>query len=172
MLTDMHLNSVFMRNYKDRIEAAYMMSRRQGDMMRNPVQERSPHEDRRNRYIDEEFRQEGFSSQYQQEMDRSDSYFRTPDMADNHREGEHRGKGPRNYRRSDERILDDVAETLWDHPTLDASEIEIESQNGEVTLKGIVPDRESKRLAEDLIENIKGVTNIENRIRVGPSKYA
>jgi hypothetical protein len=42
-----------MRNYNDQIEAAYMFSKRQGNI-RDRERERSTHEDRRNRYIDDE----------------------------------------------------------------------------------------------------------------------
>jgi hypothetical protein len=38
--------------------------------------------------------------------------------------------------------------------------------SGEVTLEGTVPDRESKRLAEDLAEGIPGVKQVQNRLRV------
>jgi hypothetical protein len=39
--------------------------------------------------------------------------------------------------------------------------------NGEVSLSGTVSDRASKRRAEDLVEEVSGVTNVENRIRIG-----
>ena len=39
-------------------------------------------------------------------------------------------------------------------------------QNGEVTLQGSVPDRSMKRAAEDLTEEISGVQQVHNRLRV------
>ena len=38
---------------------------------------------------------------------------------------------------------------------------------GEVTLQGEVTQRRDKRLAEDLIENLPGVKDVHNRLRVG-----
>jgi osmotically-inducible protein OsmY len=81
--------------------------------------------------------------------------------------GEHRGKGPKNYKRSDERIKDDINDRLSDDPFVDASEIDVTVTNGEVTLTGTVDERSSKRRAEDIAENVSGVKNVENRIRVG-----
>jgi osmotically-inducible protein OsmY len=76
-----------------------------------------------------------------------------------------RGRGPKGYRRSDERIKEDVNDRLSDG-YLDASEIEVNVQNAEVTLTGTVNSRRDKRLAEDLAESVSGVTNVENRLRV------
>jgi|SRR5687768_2023121 len=78
----------------------------------------------------------------------------------------HRGKGPRSYRRSDERILDDLNQRLHDDPWLDASDLETSLQDGEVILAGTVPDKFSKRRAEDLAESIPGVTSVANRLRI------
>jgi osmotically-inducible protein OsmY len=78
----------------------------------------------------------------------------------------HRGKGPRNYKRSDERIKEDINDRLSDDPFVDASEIEVTVNAGEVTLTGTVDDRSDKRRAEDLAEAVSGVKNVENRIRV------
>ena len=80
----------------------------------------------------------------------------------------HRGKGPRNYRRSDERILEDLNQRLHDDPWLDASDLEISSEGGEVLLTGSVPDKFSKRRAEDLAESIRGVTSVANKLRIKP----
>jgi len=81
--------------------------------------------------------------------------------------GPHRGKGPRGYQRSAERIRDDVHDRLHDDPYVDASEIDVEVNQNEVILKGYVDTREAKRRAEDLVESISGVRHVENRLRVG-----
>jgi hypothetical protein len=81
-------------------------------------------------------------------------------------EGRHKGKGPRNYRRADSRIQEDINDRLTDDPLVDASEVDVAVQNGEVTLKGTVDDRLAKRRAEDIAESVSGVTNVENRMRV------
>jgi BON domain len=76
------------------------------------------------------------------------------------------GRGPKGYRRSDERIREDISEELYRHPDIDASEIEVQVQNGEVTLNGKVEDRHQKRLAEDIVERSSGVTDVHNRLKV------
>lgn len=85
---------------------------------------------------------------------------------DQYRGGYHRGKGPKGYRRSDERIREDVNDRLTEDGYLDASEVEVAVNNGEVTLTGIVVSRHDKRRAEDIAESASGVNNVENRLRV------
>jgi hypothetical protein len=75
------------------------------------------------------------------------------------------GLGPRNYERSDERICEDVCERLTRHGRLDASDIEVEVNHGEVTLQGTVNSQEEKRIAEDAIASIPGVMDIHNRLQ-------
>ncbi len=84
---------------------------------------------------------------------------------------EHRGRGPKGYRRSDERIKEDVNDRLSDDYYLDASEVEVAVNNTEVTLTGTVNNRNDKRRAEDLAESVSGVTNVENRLRVKQHRY-
>lgn len=82
------------------------------------------------------------------------------------RRDEHRGRGPRGYTRSDERIREDVSDRLTDHPAVDASDIEVSVSHGEVTLSGQVESRHAKRLAEDVAERVSGVTHVQNNLRV------
>lgn len=77
-----------------------------------------------------------------------------------------RGRGPKGYSRSDERIREDVCERLAWHPEIDASEIEVTVKDGEVTLSGTVDERRQKRLAEDVAELVLGVTDVSNRVRI------
>lgn len=81
-----------------------------------------------------------------------------------------RGKGPSGYVRSDERIKEIVCEVLTDHDQIDATNIEINVKNGEITLSGTVDDRRQKRLAEDAIENLPFVKDVTNQLRVGADK--
>ena len=85
--------------------------------------------------------------------------------------GEHRGRGPKNYRRSDARIQEDINDRLSDHPFIDATDIEVTVTNAEVVLSGTVNDRREKRLAEDLAENVSGVNNVENKLRVNRGTF-
>lgn len=88
---------------------------------------------------------------------------------DRYNEGGYRGKGPKTYHRSEERIKEDVCDRLTDDDMLDASDIEIEVHSDEVVLTGRVDNRMQKRRAEDLVESVSGVRNVENRLRVGQS---
>jgi osmotically-inducible protein OsmY len=81
-----------------------------------------------------------------------------------------RGKGPRNYKRSDERISDDIHDWLTDDHYVDASDIHIEVREGEVVLSGTVKDRWEKRRAENIAELVSGVKQVENRIKVTADK--
>jgi len=80
--------------------------------------------------------------------------------------GSFAGRGPQGYKRSDERITEDINEELTQDADIDASNISVEVQKGEVTLKGTVPDRETKRRAEDIAESCSGVTEVQNQLRV------
>jgi len=82
------------------------------------------------------------------------------------REGNYRGRGPKGYRRSDERIKEDVNDRLTEHSYLDASDIDVSVKQCEVTLSGTVSDRNDKRIAEDIAESVTGVTNVQNNLRV------
>lgn len=86
---------------------------------------------------------------------------------DEQQSSNYRGRGPKGYHRSEERIREDVCDRLSDDDRLDASNIEVQVQGDEVILTGNVTSREDKRRAEDLVESIYGVRNVENRIRVG-----
>ena len=85
------------------------------------------------------------------------------------RRGQFFGRGPKGYQRSDSRINEDVCDRLTDAPDIDASNIEVRVVSGEVTLSGTVFEREDKHRVEDLIENISGVREVHNNLRVSRS---
>ena len=92
--------------------------------------------------------------------DEVSSWFGDHDAERRRREdqrGEHRGRGPKNYTRSDDRIREDVNDRLSDDPFVDASNIEVQVSSCEVTLTGTVDSREAKRRAEDSAERVSGV---------------
>jgi hypothetical protein len=82
------------------------------------------------------------------------------------RAGPHRGRGPKGYTRSDERLREIICERLTDDPHVDASEIEVQVSSGEVTLTGSVSDRRMKWRAGDLVEACTGGAEVHNRLRV------
>lgn len=81
-------------------------------------------------------------------------------------EGKFRGRGPKNYRRSDERLREEVCDRLTDNEWLDASDVEVNVVAGEVILTGMVDSRYAKRLAENIAESVSGVANVQNNLRV------
>jgi hypothetical protein len=84
----------------------------------------------------------------------------------------HRGQGPASYQRSDERIREAVCEALTDDDRVDATDIEVTVRSGEVTLTGTVEERAMKRAAEDCVENVAGVKDVQNMIRVANDRKA
>lgn len=93
------------------------------------------------------------------------SWFGDEDAA-RRREQDHRGRGPKDYTRSDERIREDANDRLTDDPRVDASSVTISVKDGEITLNGTVPSREEKRRAEDCVDRISGVKHVQNNLRV------
>jgi BON domain len=80
--------------------------------------------------------------------------------------GPYVGYGPRGYRRTDERIFEDLCERLTEHGDIDATDIEVTVSGGEATLSGTVATRSQKRLAEDVVDRISGVTEVHNQLRI------
>jgi hypothetical protein len=76
--------------------------------------------------------------------------------------------GPKNYQRPDARIREDVCEALSASGEIDASDIEVVVEDAEVTLTGTVPDRPTKRMAEQCAERVSGVRDVHNRLVVRP----
>ena len=86
--------------------------------------------------------------------------------ADEIRKGMYAGRGPRGYRRSDERIREDINDHLTDDWYVDASDVEVTVNNGMVTLTGRVDSRDDKRRTEDIAESVSGVMDVSNQLRV------
>jgi BON domain len=76
-----------------------------------------------------------------------------------------RGRGPKGYERSDERLKEMICERLTDDPRIDASEVSVEVTQKVVRLTGSVEDRRTKHAIEDLIDRC-GVKDIDNQLRV------
>lgn len=93
------------------------------------------------------------------------SWFGDDDAA-RRREADHRGRGPSDYTRSDERIREDINDALTHDWRLDASHVRVTVQSGEVTLEGTVDSRQDKRRAEDLADNVTGARHVQNNLRL------
>lgn len=97
------------------------------------------------------------------------SWFGDDDAARRRRRDEredHRGRGPKGYTRSDDRIREDVSDALSDDSMVDASDISVTVSGSEVTLNGTVQNRSAKRRAEDCADNVSGVKHVQNNLRV------
>lgn len=79
---------------------------------------------------------------------------------------DHRGRGPSNYTRSNERLLEEACERLTRDPHVDASKIDVTAADNEITLTGTVDSRSAKRRAEDIVDDISGVKHVQNNLRV------
>jgi hypothetical protein len=77
-----------------------------------------------------------------------------------------RGRGPKGYQRSDQRIREDVCDRLTDDAHIDASDIEVTVADGEVTLSGTLRSRNAKRRSAYIAEQVRGVKDVHNLIRV------
>jgi hypothetical protein len=80
--------------------------------------------------------------------------------------GPYTGVGPRGYRRSDNRILEEVSDRLMQHGGINASEFSVSVQDGEVILEGNVDSLWTKRAAEDTAFSVLGVEDVHNHLSV------
>lgn len=76
------------------------------------------------------------------------------------------GIGPKGYIRSDEKIHDEVCEVLFRNPFVDASDVDVKVQNGIVTFSGTIANRSAKKETERSTENILGVIDVINELRI------
>lgn len=110
--------------------------------------------------------QQGDRGFWDRASDEVSSWFGDDEARRRRERDEHRGRGPKGYTRSDERIREDVNDRLTDDGWLDASDIEIQVSSAEVTLTGHVNSRDEKRRAEDIVEAVSGVKHVQNNLRV------
>lgn len=111
----------------------------------------------------------GFSSDYGDYSIHQDvpKVYRSASHPDHFRDlPDFSGLGPKNWQRSDERIMEQVCEMLTWHPEIDASEMEVQVENGVVFLRGHADSRRSKRLAEIVLDQVPGVRDIRNEITI------
>jgi len=83
-----------------------------------------------------------------------------------------RGKGPKGFTRSDERLKEVICESLTDDDAIDASEISVDVKDGKVTLSGTVGERRQKYLIDECVEEMGGVKEVDNQLRVRKEEQA
>ena len=72
----------------------------------------------------------------------------------------------RAYRRTDERVRDDICERLFHSSAVDTADVSVEVRDGVVIFEGTVPHRGMRYALEDIAAQCMGVVDIENRVRV------
>ena len=80
--------------------------------------------------------------------------------------GPYTGRGPKGYQRSDQQIIEEACQRLERDGDIDASEIEVTAEEGTLRLRGTVPDRATKRRAEECVESVYGARDVMNELRV------
>lgn len=71
----------------------------------------------------------------------------------------------------EDRLLAAISDALTDHPELDASGLEVEINDGLVTLSGSVPSDGMKTLAEALVQAVSGVRRVENALEIVDTRH-
>ena len=110
-----------------------------------------------------------YNQLYGRNMDRGyeSDYDRSPYwMAGNRTPGRFSGVGPRGYRRSDERMIEDINDRLTWNGQIDATDIEVDVKDGVATLSGNVNSRQDKRMAEYIAEDVFGVRDVQNNLKI------
>jgi hypothetical protein len=92
------------------------------------------------------------------------SQYESPDWETER--GPHYGKGPKGYKRSDDRIREEVCEVMSRQGFVDASEVEVTVESGVVRLTGTVETRTDKRALEQMADRVHGVEEVRNEIRL------
>jgi hypothetical protein len=101
---------------------------------------------------------------YESNYDLASSEPRRVDPIGPQRE-DHRGKGPIGYQRSDARQREIACELLTEDPRIDATDVDVHVQDGQITLTGFVDSRRTKFLIEDLLANsLHG--DVMNRLQI------
>jgi hypothetical protein len=55
---------------------------------------------------------------------------------------------------------------MYNSSECDTSEVSVDVKSGVVTLEGTVEDRRSKYMLEEMVDNVPGVKDVENRLRI------
>lgn len=77
-----------------------------------------------------------------------------------------RGKGPKDWKLSDEKLKDRVCHALTHSQEVDPSELEVSVKDQVVYLKGKISSRGMKTVAEDLVSSIPGVEDVFTQLKI------
>jgi hypothetical protein len=84
--------------------------------------------------------------------------------------GRYAGRGPKGYQRSDERLEEEICDRLTADSDIDASELEVLVQNGEVTLQGSVPALDEARCGGLRRGDLRRAAGAQPAARRGPTR--
>lgn len=93
-------------------------------------------------------------------------------FSDSRKYGPYAGKGPKGYKRSDQQMCEEANQALERDGRVDASEIEVSCNEGVLKLTGKVENRAAKRDAEECVEDIYGVQDVMNELKVENGFFA
>ena len=91
---------------------------------------------------------------------------RCADDASEGRTPHHRGRGPKSWARSDQRLYEEVCERLLHDKLIDARGFEVDVEDGVVTLTGRVRAPADPQLAERLVREVPGVKEVRLELSV------
>ena len=105
-----------------------------------------------------------FSGESEYSRERSDPYQMVDYLIDHgiSFRGRNKYEGPA----SDSSTAEEVKEILARESLLDSSEVDVTVTNGQVLLRGIVSSIQIKRLAELSVENLSGVRDVINQLKL------
>jgi len=66
----------------------------------------------------------------------------------------------------DDKIYDLVRQKLANDPDVKGGGLDVSVKNGVVTLKGVVHDEHAKEKAEKITKKVKGVTSVDNQLKI------
>ena len=68
-----------------------------------------------------------------------------------------------------DRKIEDAAKASYNYRTVLENHVNVQANDGVVTLTGTVGDKDLKVLAEDTVSNLPGVTRVDNQIALDPA---
>lgn len=108
----------------------------------------------------------GAGTSWNQIIPEMDNYARSELRPDLHPDKNFRGRGPKGWKRTDEKIKEEVCLALQNSLEVDPSRLEVDVEEGCVTLKGEISSKGMQRVAEDLVGSVPGVIDVFSLLRV------
>jgi|GEM_PF-6196077 len=87
-------------------------------------------------------------------------------MADSH--DPNAPNDPQPLQRSNDRVYNEAREGITRQGLVDASDINVRVEHGEVFLEGTVPSSREKQMAEEDVQSLPGIESVHNRLQVSP----